>query len=158
MGKRYTTKSKQREWMTIPKQHLRACPKHRVVAERGDDCPCCITGIESRPDAYDNPISQLDLRWQVEPETMVELIPLMEEYLEDKNQGPMWVTVAELPKSELAAGYTKQERWFNILQYRWGSFVKTICRESEASETIETLRKNGYDKETLNGGNNDTPI
>lgn len=133
--------------MTIPKDHLRACPEHGVVAERGDDCPCCSIGVEARPEAYDKPVGQLDLRWQVEPDTMKELLRLMEPYLDDNDQGPMWLTVAELPESELAAGYTKQERCFNVIQYQWGSFVKTVCRQSDAEDTIETLRENGYGEE-----------
>lgn len=136
--------------MKIPKDHLRACPEHGVVAERGDDCPCCATGVEARPNAYDEGINQLDLRWQIEPDTMKELLRLMEPYLDDNDQGPIWVTVAELPKSELAAGYTEQERWFNVVQYRWGSRLKTQSRQSNAKETIETLRENGYGTEVAN--------
>jgi len=97
--------------MSIPKQHLRACPDHGVVAEQGNDCPCCLTGIEARPNEYDSGVDQLDLRWQIEPETMAELLPLLEEYLEDRDEGPLWVSVAELPKRLLASGYTEQERW-----------------------------------------------
>lgn len=136
--------------MTIPKDHLRACPEHGVVAERVDDCPCCATGVEARPDAYDKGVDQLDLRWQIEPETMKELLRLMEPYLDDEGKGPMWVTVAELPKSELAAGYTEQERWINVVQYEWDPYLKTLSRQSNAEETIETLREHGYGTEVEN--------
>lgn len=134
--------------MTIPEDHIRACPEHRVVVESSDDCPCCATGVEARPEAYDGEVKQTDIRWHIEPDTMKEVLRLMEPYLDDNDQGPMWVTVAELPKRQLPAGYTVQERWFNVIQYEWGSKVKTMVHESDAKETIETLRENGYETES----------
>lgn len=130
--------------MSIPEGHLRSCHEHGVVSERGDDCPCCIHGIEARPDGFEDSVKPSKLRWQVEPETMLEVIPLMEEYLDDMDQGPMWVSVATVPKTHLPAGYTVQERWFNVLRYRWESWVKTLMIESNAQETIESLRDAGY--------------
>lgn len=136
--------------MGIPTDHLRACPEHGVVAETSDECPCCETSVEARPDAYDSTVSQLDLRWQIEPDVLIELIRVMRPYLAEKDQGPMWVTVAELPETDLAAGYTVQEKWFNVLQYEWGSMQKTICQNEDAKETIATLRENGYEEEHVN--------
>lgn len=133
--------------MTIPRDHLRACPDHRLVDDRDHACPACTTGVEARPDEFmeeSRPPEPLDLQWHIEGETMQELLPLMETYLDDRDQGPLWVSVAELPEDLLPAGYTRQERWFNVVRYRWGARVKTMMHDESARETIETLRDEGY--------------
>lgn len=135
--------------MTIPSDHLRACPEHRVVAERDAPCPCCVTDAEARPDAFmdgaEHPVEQEDLRWHIEPDTMIELIPLVREYLDDRGAGPFYVSVAELGLDLLPVGYTEQERWFNVLMIDGSMTRKTLMQESEARETIENLRSNGYE-------------
>lgn len=130
------------------RDHLRACEVHGTIgggAGGSGLCPACATDvdIEVRRDDVLR-AKPLDLQWAVESETLVELIPLVLEYLEDRGEGPAWLAMAEVRKRMLPAGYTEQERWFNVLRYRFGSMDKTIMREENARETIETLRGEGY--------------
>ena len=128
----------------IPEDHLRSCPDHNVVSDRDEECPCCVTGVEARPEDVITDVKPIDLRWKIEPETMVEAIELIQEYLDDVGEGPLWIAVARLKRGYLPAGYTEQERWFNVLKYEFGSMEKTLVRQDNAEETIETLRENGY--------------
>lgn len=129
--------------MTIPADHLRACPDHRLVAQHDEECPACATGIEARPDEFEenqqHPVKPLDLRWKIESDTMIELIPLITEYIEDQGADPPWVSVAELDETEMPAGYTRQERWFNVIRFASGATIKTIMTDEQARTTIENL-------------------
>ena len=127
----------------IPRDHLRACHEHGVVAERNAPCPCCQTNIEARPGGFNGYTSSEDLRWHIEPDTMLELLPLVEEFVDDEGL-EAWVAVAELDKKQLPAGYTQQERWYNVVCISGTVSVKYLMHDSQARETIENLRDAGY--------------
>lgn len=134
--------------MTIPSDHLRACPEHRLVSDRESPCPACETGVEARPDYFmeheDHPVDVRHLQWQIKTDSMPVLLSLMNEYLEDKGWEGPWVSVAELDKERMPAGWTEQERWFNVVQYETSTMLKTIMNETSASETVRALRDAGY--------------
>lgn len=74
----------------IPPENLHACESHQVVMDRELGCPCCRTGVESRPEEFiDDPVTASNLQWSIEPETMLELLPIMVEYLGDRDEGPL---------------------------------------------------------------------
>lgn len=132
----------------IPSNHLRACPEHGVVAPTGRSgssrCPCCETDTEARPKAVSGEsFGQMDLRWQVEPDTMIELLPLLKQNAVDAD---VYVSVAEIPEEELAAGYTKQEKWFNVAVVEYSSTSRQIIRhDTQAQEAIGKIKSGvGY--------------
>lgn len=127
----------------IPSEHLRACPDHRLVSEgdTDDPCPACETGVEARPEASEDiNISQTDLRWQIEKETMLELLPLLQEEVAEAG-GELFVTVAELSQSSMPYGYTRQERWINVIVIsRPFEKRRVLKQESEAEDVLERLK------------------
>lgn len=128
----------------IPKDHLHACPEHGVIAHK-HDCPVCVTEAITDPKAVrEENFGQIDLRWQVEPDTMLDLLPLLIEDAERAGEGPVKVAVAQISKSELAAGYTEQERWFNVPVVEVGNNSQMVIRHNgDAQEVIETLENGG---------------
>lgn len=131
--------------MALPRENIQACKTHGVVTSDRGECPCCETGVESRAEEFiGEKTTPEDLRWQIEHETLVELLPVMVNYLEERGQGPLWVAVAELDRDVLPAGYNPPERWFNVIRYRFGSWEKTIMANANAEETLQTLRDEGY--------------
>lgn len=135
--------------MTIPTDHLRACTDHHVVApplEGG--CPACQTGVEAQPAAVRNEkFTTLDMRWAIEGETMVKLLPLLEHDAAEQGIGPVYVSVAEISLNDVrsAAGYTDQERWFNVAVAETGENTRTIVKhESDALEAIETIEEENH--------------
>lgn len=133
--------------MTIPSDHLRACAEHGVVAPDYDGtrrCPVCETDVEARPDAVaDTEFIDTDMRLQVEPDTMAELLPLLAEDAGIQAIGPVYVAVAELSVSEVrnAAGWTEQERFFNVAVAELGHGEREIiAREGDARDAIDTIK------------------
>lgn len=136
----------------IYRNHLRACHEHAVVRPEGDDgalCPVCETDAEARPGAVDDiEFSDLDLRWQIAPDTMVELLDALLEDAEREGVGPVYVAVAEISKQEVrhAAGYTDQERWWNVAVVETGTNSREVIRrQQDAREAIDAIREgDGY--------------
>lgn len=135
----------------IANSHLRACPEHGVIAPLREDldgkrhCPICETGAEARPDAAtDIQFNQTDLRWQINPDTLVELLDALEQDTNREGVGPYYVAVAELERSELAAGYTEQERWWNVVIAETGNTTREVFKhDSDAREAIEHINSGG---------------
>lgn len=136
--------------MTIPDNHLRACPDHRLVSTTDHTCPACATGIEARPDAV-RTVSFTDLHMRRNPteEQLRELAPLLEEEA-DRVDGAAYVAVAEASGGEEgggafmgnAAGYTMQERWFNVAVIEYGHSQREVFKDRiETEDAIETLRE-----------------
>lgn len=142
--------------------NLAVCDEHGIMNHASDDhhgrCPLCaldgeydvrredeISGGEGVPQGR---LSQQEIRQRIESETMQELLPIVEEYLEDRSEdgeADLWVTVAPVADGQLPMGYSKaQERWANVVGYIYGNRVKYISSSPAAEETIETLRENGY--------------
>jgi len=90
-------------------------------------------------------LSQVEITHRLEAEDIVEFLPLMKEYLEDRGYGELWVTVAPVAEGQLPKGYSKmQERWANVVGYKYGNQVKYVATSTSAQDTIETLRNEGY--------------
>lgn len=136
--------------MTIPRDHLRACPDHRLVSTREHACPACATGIEARPDAVKNEhFTDLHMRQQPTEEQLHELAPLLEEEA-DRVDGAAYIAVAEAAGGEEgggsfmgnAAGYTMQERWFNVAVIEYGNHQRKVLKDSgETEEALEHLKR-----------------
>lgn len=134
----------------ISKDHLRACSDHGVVAPRGHEdwtgerCPVCETDAEARPGAVsDVEFTDLDMRWQIEPDTMVDLLSALATDAERQDIGPVYVAVAEITERQVrnAAGYTVQERWFNVAVAETGNSTREIIKHnSDAMDAIETIQ------------------
>lgn len=132
--------------MTIPSNNLRACPDHRLVADRDHACPACAGGSEPRPDAVSgHEFTTTDLREQIDSETLQRLMGLLEDEAE-RIDGEAYVAVAEVDSGtsagayiEGAAGYTEQERWFNVAVIEAWNRRRVIARNQTATNTIETL-------------------
>lgn len=131
----------------IPSEHLRACPDHRLVHDREHACPGCTVGAIAKPDAVsDEHITDLHLRQQIESDTFERLMPLLEEEA-DRVDGEAYVAVAEMDAGdsggafiEEAAGYTAQERWFNVAVIEYGKTQRDVIkRDHKAREAIEKL-------------------
>lgn len=134
----------------IPRDHLRACAEHGVVSPNdtsGGDCPCCATGVEPRPNAVaDKKFNHMDLRWQINPGTMTDLLPLLVMDAERVGAGPVYVAVAEISVEQVrgAAGWTDQERWWNVAVVETGNGArKVIKHEEDAQEIIEEISETG---------------
>ena len=129
----------------MEKTHLRACNEHRIVVHLDHECPACKHGIEARPDDVVTDVSKKDIVWQIEPDTFDKLVPLIQSYLEDRDEGPAYIRVMKADTEMLPMGYTRLERWMNVIEYEWGNMKKMITRQQQAVETIEALREEGYD-------------
>lgn len=134
-------------------ENLAVCTDHGIMMHAKDAdrrCPLCHldVDVDVRRDAEipGGSIKQQEIRQRIDAETMEELLPLMDEYLEDTSDDgyDLWVAVSGLDGT-LPAGYSEaQERWVNVVVYRFGAMKKCITLEQNARETIETLRGNGY--------------
>lgn len=126
--------------MTFAREERRRCPLCALDGEYdvrpGADLPGNRLGSED--------VTQNEVRQRLEAEDLEELLPLMDEYLEDVDQGPMHVTVARFDGT-MPAGYSEgQERWINVVVYRFSGMEKAITSSGDAQETIENLRSEGY--------------
>lgn len=143
-----------------PADNLNICPDHRLPMhsrQRKRMCPACELDMDVQI-RHDAPLpanklgmgtlTQTDVRLRLDAETIVELLPLMEEYLDDtQGEANMWLSTEKF-EGKLPAGYSEaQERWVTVVGYTFGSREKAITQDSNAKETIETLRENGYGKE-----------
>lgn len=136
--------------MTIPKNHLRACSEHRLVDDRDHTCPACVTGIEARPDAVaDVHFTDLHMRQQPRDDQLHELAPLLEAEADRVEGGAAYIAVAEASGGDEgggafmgnAAGYTMQERWFNVAVIEYGhSQRETFMDTTSTGDAIETLK------------------
>lgn len=129
----------------IPRDHVMACSDHGVVTSRDYGCPCCEHDVEARPGAVqDVEFTQTDLRWQINPSTMDELLPALTEDAEREGVGPVFVAVAEIPRSELAYGYTEQERWFNVAVVETGNRSRKLFKDDhDAMGVVTTIQSGG---------------
>ena len=121
----------------IPQNHLRACQEHQVVLTDNGDCPVCNTNATARPTAYKDTPSHITLRWKIEDETLLSALNKLCENTSDEVD--IFVSTAEIPREKLPAGYTPQERWFNIVGYvihNEPTFIKT---QTEAKELLDSL-------------------
>lgn len=98
----------------IDADHLRSCREHRIVSEEW--CPVCATGAEAGG-TYDGSVNQQDRRWAPPEEKVRNYLPEIIESAEEAG-GSVTVSIAELSRRELPAGYTPQERWFNVIEIR----------------------------------------
>lgn len=109
-------------------------------------CPCCELGLDARPnDDVPGSTDQAAVRSPIRKSTIRELIPLMREYLEDR-QGEdyeLWYT-HDRYSGTLPAGYSEQERFVPVLRYNYGIRTKGMDNDHDARTTIETLSEEGY--------------
>jgi len=145
--------------------NLAVCREHGVMTHTRDGrgvCPLCKLDVDvevRRDDKISSGenlppgrLSQMEIAQRIESEAMQELLPLMEEYLNDKaeadDEGDLWVTVARVADGQLPAGYSKaQERWANVVAFTLSGRVKYVSTEPNAEETIESLKEAGYGSE-----------
>jgi len=123
----------------IDADHLRSCRKHRIVSEEW--CPVCATDAEAGG-TYDGSVNQNDRRWVLSEERVRNYLPEIVEAAQEAG-GSVTISVAELSRRELPAGYTPQERWFNVVELRnAGDMVKEIIKSGsdleDAAELIES--------------------
>jgi hypothetical protein len=127
----------------IPKNHLRACHEHEVVAPNGAGCPVCQTDAEAAPTAAsDNSFGDIDLRRRIEPQTLIDAIPRLIEDAERAGEGPVQVAVGEVSMETVrnAAGYTDQERWFNVIVVQVGNVSQqTLVRQEQVEEALAAI-------------------
>lgn len=130
---------------------LARCDDHGLVLVEGDSghmthCAACQLGLEVRlgDDLPGGRLDEHDFRNRVEWDTLVELVPLMREYLADQtDEFDLWVS--HFPREgSLPAGYSDQERFVLGIGYSFGIQRKYLLREPNAAETVETLREEGY--------------
>lgn len=131
---------------------LARCEEHGLVLmETADsayhtECVACEFGIPFLPERSpeNDTLTNSDFRGRLEWGAVTELIPLVREYLEDRQDSvELWVT--HVPWSgDLPAGYAEQERFIPVIGYEWGAMEKFILRNGAAEGTVETLRENGY--------------
>lgn len=134
---------------------LARCTDHYLVrlpsneTKTLDHCVACEFDIDARPDE-DVPGSELtqpEFTRRLEWETVCELIPLMQKYLNDQDfPTDLWVSHIRWDGT-LPAGYTEQERFVLAVCYRFDNKQKALIQNGNAEDTIETLRKSGYDND-----------
>lgn len=132
---------------------LARCADHGIVlvSDESDGrkrkCPCCLLDLEPNLDRTpeNTHLTESEFRGRMEWETLESLVPLSREYLDDvtDHETEMWATHIPLDRS-LPAGYTEQERFVFLLGYRFQLRHKYVLTETEAEETIQTLREKGY--------------
>lgn len=131
---------------------LARCDEHDLVQLPEPDgshlimCPACeFPDVEVRLDTeIGDHLSHHEFTDRLEWETVTELVPLMQEYLEDREQGPLWFTHFPWEDDAMPAGYTEQERFVFAMGYKWEGMAKHLIRQSNAVETAQTLREEGY--------------
>lgn len=132
--------------------NLAVCNEHGIMTHARDErraCPACKTDVDVEirweMEMPGQNIVQSEVRRRLECEDIVELLPLLEEYLVDRNdEATIWITVERFD-GDLPAGYSQaQERWLNVVGYEFGIRQKFITEAPNARETIETLRGEGY--------------
>ncbi|MFC6770300.1 hypothetical protein ACFQDD_01960 [Halorubrum pallidum] len=121
----------------IDSKHLRSCTEHRVVSEGW--CPVCETDAEPVGE-YDGSVNQMDRRMAPDEEVVQDHLPGVVEAAEAAG-GSVAVAVAMLPVKRLPAGYTRQERWFNVFEIRdpAGRVAKTLKSRSELKNATEQI-------------------
>lgn len=132
----------------MPSDHLRGCPEHGVVDKTEDGerwCPCCELGTESRPSAVsDVQFDGTDRRWNIGQDTMKGLLPALEKDAEREGVGPVYVAVAEITRNHLPAGYTPQERWWNVVVAETGNTSREVIKHvADAKEITEKIQGGG---------------
>lgn len=135
--------------MTIPSNHLRACPDHRLVDAKDHRCPACVTDIDARPDAVsDESFAPIHMRRRADDDLLHELAPLLEAEAE-RVDGEAYIAVGEVSGGEdgggafmgNAAGYTMQERWINVAVIEYGNSQRAVYKDSpQVEDALETLR------------------
>lgn len=139
-----------------PLDNLAVCDEHGIMAFASSEkreCPLCVLDgdYEVRREAGIPPdsmgrtsVSQQEVRQRLESEHLKELLPLMAEYLDDIDEGPMYLTVERFD-GDMPAGYSEaQERWINVVVYEFGCSEKALTASPSARDTIEALRNEGY--------------
>lgn len=139
-----------------PLDNLAVCQDHGIMTfasnERRECALCALDGdYEVRREAGipgdsmgRSEVSQREVRQRLESEHLKELLPLMDEYLDDIGEGPMYLTV-ERYDGDMPAGYSEsQERWINAVVYTFGRVEKAITTAGNAAETIDALQNEGY--------------
>ncbi len=132
----------------IPSNHLRRCPDHGVVniTEDGDRwCPCCELDVEARPSAVtDVSFTGTDRRRNITRDLMADLLRALQQDAERADVGPVYVAVAETTKEDLPAGYTHQERWWNVAVVETGNTSREVFKyRDDAHEAIQHIRDGG---------------
>ena len=126
---------------------LAKCHEHDIVLfddGKSSGCIACDCEIDARPDhEIEQALNDAEFRNRISYSTAKELVPVMQAYLEDRDEGPIFVTHLSWNR-ELPAGYTEQERFVPFISYQFGSMVKHITTESSAKQTIKDLRDEGY--------------
>lgn len=109
-------------------------------------CPACeLDSVSVRFIDVPGENTQQDVRWRLPAETIEELYPLMEAFIDDHdNTGGPWLVPTRFG-GDLPAGYSEaQERWLTAVVYDWGPQRKAITQKPDADETIKNLRSEGY--------------
>jgi hypothetical protein len=133
-----------------PNDDLVVCAEHllqRVPDGSSDRCPACHLDTDIAVRAthdVSGRMSETTLRNRIGWGTFVELVSLLGAYLDDRENGPLFLTSDAWPGDDLPAGYNEPERWVTLVGYEWGATYKYIESEQSAQETIESLRDAGY--------------
>lgn len=126
--------------------NLNICAEHLLPMTARDDsrrrCPAChLDDPDVRPEKeVPGEPSQNAVRLRIPAETVEELYPLMDEYLDGlpDTDGP-WIVPYKF-EGDLPAGYSEaQERWLTALVYESGALRRAVTLETDARETIENL-------------------
>ncbi|RLM68588.1 hypothetical protein [Halorubrum sp. Atlit-26R] len=127
----------------IDANHLRACREHRVVSEEW--CPVCATDAEA-DGTYDGSVGHIDRRRAPPEDQLRDHLSEIVEAAQDVG-GRVTISVAELDKKELPAGYTPQERWFNVVEIRNtdGMVEETIKSGKDLENTAEQIEAGEID-------------
>jgi len=108
-------------------------------------CAACETSADVRLDTRpENPsLTHNEFTGRVTADAVRALVPTVAEYLDDRGEGPVFVSHVPFAGT-LPAGYSEQEQFILAVGYEWGTVIKWILTGSMARETIETLTDNGY--------------
>lgn len=130
---------------------LACCDEHGVTFTENADgrlnyCAACHHDLDVDVDreVAGPPLKDAEFRNRLTQEELEELVPVMEEYLDDsQDEVNMWLTHSKWDR-DLPAGYSEQERFIPVIGYQFGAREKYILDAKNAKDTIETLKENGY--------------
>jgi len=126
---------------------LARCHEHDVALfddEGTGGCIACECDIEARPGfEIGQSLNDTEFRSRVTYSTARELVPILQDYLQERGEGPVFVTHIAW-NGTLPAGYTEQERFVPFVSYEFGVMAKHISTERSAQQTIEDLREEGF--------------
>lgn len=140
--------------VTPPADNLNICRDHLIplTADSGNRrCPAChLDEVTVEPEReVPGSATSREVRNRLSAEDVEDLYPLMREYVyDDDTPGKELALVPFKFGGTMPAGYSEaQERWLVAIVYKWGIREKAITKSSNANETAQTLREEGYGDE-----------